>query len=58
VGGGLRSGARFSALADILVDFQYFDPQFQPEVEIKCDVLECGAIDIPNCLTFGSFYAQ
>ncbi len=40
------------------VDFEYFDLEFQPNVEIKCDVLECGAIDIPNCLTFGAFYAQ
>jgi hypothetical protein len=38
------------------VDFEYFDLEFQPVVEIKCDVLECGAIDIPNCLTFGGIY--
>jgi hypothetical protein len=40
------------------VDFEYFDLEFQPNVEVKCDVLECGAIDVPNCLTFGAFYAQ
>jgi hypothetical protein len=36
------------------VDFEYFDREFRTSlVEIKCDVLECGAIDIPNCLTLG-----
>jgi hypothetical protein len=38
------------------VDFEYFDLEFQPVVEIKCDVLECGAIDIRNCLTLGGVY--
>jgi hypothetical protein len=40
------------------VEFEYFDLEFQPEAIVKCDVFECGAIDISNCLTFGSFYAQ
>jgi hypothetical protein len=36
------------------VDFEYFDREFRTRlVEIKCDVLECGAIDRPNCLTLG-----
>ena len=38
------------------VDFEYFDLEFQPVVEIKCDVYECGAIDIRNCLTLGGAY--
>jgi hypothetical protein len=40
------------------VDFEYFDRELRPAVEIKCDALECGAIDIPNRLTLGSYYAQ
>ena len=31
------------------VDFDSRDGQ----IEIKCDVLQCGAIDISNCLTMG-----
>jgi hypothetical protein len=33
------------------VDFDDLDFQ----IEVKCDVLECGAIDISNCLTMGSY---
>ena len=41
------------------VDFEYFNVEFHPEIEVKCDVLECGAIDVSeNCLTFGAFYSR
>jgi hypothetical protein len=39
------------------VDFYYYDvDEFQPAIEVKCDVLECGAIDASNCQTFGGYY--
>ena len=38
------------------VDFDYYDFQFQPDVEIRCDVYDCGAIDIHNCLTLNAYY--
>jgi hypothetical protein len=38
------------------VDFEYFDIEFQPVVEIRCEVFECGAVDAANCLTFGGVY--
>jgi len=34
------------------VDFSLNDPQ----VSIICEVYECGAVDIHNCLTLGPFY--
>ena len=39
------------------VTFEYYAPEFRPEIEVKCDVLECGAIDISNCRTLGAFYS-
>jgi hypothetical protein len=39
------------------VEFEYFDVDLRPSVEIKRDVLDCGAIDVRNCLTLGSYYA-
>jgi hypothetical protein len=38
------------------VDFEYYDVEFQPVIEIRCEVLECGATDVSNCLTFGGVY--
>jgi hypothetical protein len=35
--------------------FEYSDAEFRPGIEITCDVLECGAIDVSNCLTFGGY---
>jgi uncharacterized protein YerC len=39
------------------VDFEYSDTNLKPAgmVEVKCDVFDCGAIDLPNCLTLGSY---
>jgi hypothetical protein len=57
-GGGWHVEERTSLLfvREYTVDFQYFDLEFMPMVEIRCDVLECGAIDVSNCLTFGDYY--
>jgi hypothetical protein len=37
------------------VRFEYSDAEFRPGIEITCDVLECGAIDVSNCLTLGGY---
>jgi hypothetical protein len=40
------------------IEFEYFDNRIPSELIIRCDVLDCGAIDIHNCKTLGVAYSR